>query len=232
MRAISVKLFEVIERAAGKLAPGRAPYFAEAHLAKALLTIDTEGAVGRVKLSKTLGLGEGAVRTLVKHLENEGLIEVSRAGIVLTKFGKKLLSDLKSRVSETIEIPKSSLTVGPFNVAILVKKAANTIKGGLEQRDAAIKVGALGATTLIFSHGRLNMPKVDEDIFKYAPAIRETIVSKLKPQENDVVMIGSANDKLTAEFGAIAATFETLKAANKMMQRTTTHHGFHGHYAI
>lgn len=209
-------MLKVIERAAGKLAPGRAPYFVEAHLVKALTIIDAEGPIGRVKLSKTLGLGEGAVRTLIKHLENEGLVKISKAGIVLTNAGKTFSSNLKSRISEEIEVPKSSVTVGPFNVAILIKNAANAIKGGVEQRDAAIKVGALGATTLIYSRGKFSMPLVHEDIFRSAPAVHKALISKLKPQENDVIIIGSANDKLTAELGAIAATLETLKARSSM----------------
>ena len=90
------KLIVVLERAAAKLAPGRTPYFIEAHLVKALMTIDAEGPVGRVKLAKTLGLGEGTIRTLIKHLENEGLIKTSKAGIVLTSSGKKLTANLKS----------------------------------------------------------------------------------------------------------------------------------------
>lgn len=202
---------KVIRKVASKLAPGRTPYFIEAHVVKALSIIDVKGPVGRVKLSRTLGLGEGTTRTLVKHLKNERLIEISRNGIVLTNTGKKLFSDLKSRIGDMIEIPESSLTVGPFNIAILVKNAADLVKYGLEQRDAAIRVGALGATTLIFSHGRLIMPRVTEDVLIEALAVREVLISKLKPRENDVIIIGSAEDKLTAEFGAIAATLETLK---------------------
>jgi predicted transcriptional regulator len=208
---MNLESIKVIRKVASKLAPGRTPYFIEAHVVKALSIIDVEGPVGRVKLSRTLGLGEGTTRTLVKHLKNEGLIEISRNGIVLTNTGKKLFSDLKSRIGDMIEIPESSLTVGPFNIAILVKNAADLVKYGLEQRDAAIRVGALGATTLIFSHGRLVMPGVTEDVLIEALAIRDVLISKLKPRENDVIIIGSAEDKLSAEFGAIAATLETLK---------------------
>jgi predicted transcriptional regulator len=211
--------FEVIERAASKLAPGRVPYFMEVHIVKALRTIDDEGPVGRVKLSKALGLGEGIIRTLIKHLVNEGLIKTSRAGIVLTKSGKKLSFDLKSKISKEVEVPQSSLTIGPLNIAILVKNAADTIKGGVEQRDAAIKMGALGATTLIFKHGKLSMPSGNQDAFKDIPAIREGLISGLNPRENDVLIIGSANDKSTAELGAIAATLETLKIAAHKLQK-------------
>ena len=209
-----MKSIKVIEKVASKLAPGRAPYFIEAHVVKALGTIAAEGPVGRMKLSRTLGLGEGTTRTLVKHLRNERLIEISRSGIVLTDKGEKLFSNLRSRIGDKTEIPRSSLTVGPFNIAILVKNAADVVQLGLEQRDAAIKVGALGATTLIFSRGKLTMPGVNRDVLKEAPAVREVLISTLRPQEDDVIIIGSAEDKLTAEIGAIAASLETLKATD------------------
>ncbi len=205
------KSLRTLEEAATKLAPGRAPYFVEAHLVKTLMTVEAEGPVGRTKLSKTLGLGEGTVRTLIKHLENKGLIKTSRIGIALTNSGKKLALNLKSRISREIEVPRSSLTVGPLNVAILLKNAAHSVKGGVEQRDAAIRIGALGATTLIYSRGKLNMPLVEEDIFRDAPTVREALILKFRPREGDVIIIGSANDKLTAELGALAATLETLK---------------------
>jgi predicted transcriptional regulator len=188
------------------------------HVFKALETIEAEGPIGRVKLSRALGLGGGVIRTLVKHLESEGLINISRIGIVLSDSGKKLFSDLKSRLSKEIDVPKSPLTIGSHNVAILVKDAANLMKRGLEQRDAAIKVGALGATTLVFSRGKLNMPAIEEDAFECDPPIRVELISKLQPRENDVIIIGSANNKLTAEYGAIAAVLETLEVKARMKQ--------------
>ena len=209
----------MIADAASKIAPGRAPYFMEAHVVKALSVIDNQGPVGRSKLAETLGLGEGSMRTLIRHLDKEGLVEISREGIVLTSSGASLVSNMKSSLSQPIEISKGSLTVGRFNMAVLVRGAADAIRTGLEQRDAAIKVGALGATTLISSKGRLTMPLVEGDVFRGAPNIRETLVSQLKPQEKDVIVVGSASDRLTAEFGAIAAALETLKTHRSKAQQ-------------
>lgn len=206
-----MKLLEVLDKTARKAAPGRAPYFMVVHLAKSLMIVESQSPIGRMKLARMLGLGEGSARTLIRHLEHAGLIQVTKAGIAMTNAGTKLYSDLKRRLSEATEIPKSTLTVGPFNTAILVKNSVDAIRGGVEQRDAAIKVGAMGATTLIFNRGRLNMPLVNEDVFSNIPAVRAALISKLKPQENDIIVIGSASDKLTAEFGAIAAALETLK---------------------
>ena len=201
----------VIKKVASKIAPGRAPSFIEAHVIKTLETLGAGKEVGRIKLSRILGLGEGVTRTLVKHLSNEELVEVSRSGIVLSRFGEKIWSDIRSRIGEEIEIPRSSLTIGNFNIALLIRNAAGLVKYGVEQRDAAIKVGALGATTFVFSSNKLTMPGVGEDVFQNTRAIHDSLVSTLKPRDNDVIIIGSANEKRTAEFGAKTAALTLLR---------------------
>lgn len=206
---------KVIEKVAEKLAPGRSPTFTEVHIVKALETISAEEAVGRIKLSKTLGLGEGATRTLVKHLRNEGIIEISKSGIILSASGRELFSVLKSKIGEETEVPESSLTVGSFNVAVLIRDAADVVTYGLEQRDAAIKAGATGATTLVFSHNGLAMPGISEDVFQNLRLVHDMLISNLKPKENDVIIIGSADDRLAAEFGAKAAALELLKSKKR-----------------
>ena len=206
-----MKSLDIIANVAGKLAPGREPTFLEAHIVKALRIIDAEKAVGRMKLSKILGLGEGVTRTLVKHLRKEGLVDVTKSGIALSESGRKLLSNLRSRIGKEIEIPKSALTVGSINIAILVRHAADAVAYGLEQRDTAIKTGASGATTLVFSGNMLTMPGTSEDVFQDIQPIRDMLISKLKPKENDVIIIGSADDKLSAEFGANAAALKLLR---------------------
>ena len=211
-------LIRTIERITGKMAPGRAPSFTEAHAIKALETIGAEKGVGRIKLSKILGLGEGETRTLVKHLKKERLVEVSRSGITLSKFGAEIFLDLKSKIPGSMEIPGSPLTVGPFNLAVLVRSSGHRVKYGVEQRDAAIKVGALGATTLVFSGNRLTVPGVGEAVFRGVRQIQDMLVSELKPKENDAIIIGSANNKLKAELGARTAAFELLKSSKGKLE--------------
>lgn len=206
-----MKLIRILEETAGKLGPGRAPYFVEAHVIKALLTIASEGPVGRVRLARAIALSEGATRTLLRHLERQGLIKSSKAGIALTENGRSISSELESEIGNAIEVPRSSITVGSFNVALLVRNGARAVKGGIEQRDAAIAIGAQGATTLIFRDNALAMPLVNEDIFRDVPQIREKLMSELKLRKDDAIVIGSASDKLAAEFGAIAAALEILK---------------------
>ena len=90
----------------------------------------------------------------------------------------------------------------------------DSIKYGLEQRDAAIMAGAKGATTLIFTKNRLTMAGTEEDVSKSDPSILATL-SKLSLNEGDIIIIGSADEKIRAELGAKTAALELLKSKNK-----------------
>jgi len=209
-----LKILETVARVAAKIAPGRFPSFAEAHVIEALEDISSLGTVGRLKLSKDLDLGEGEARTLVRHLKNEGLIEVSKSGISLSAAGKKFLSSLRVVLSEQVEMPSTPLTVGRFNVAVRVAGMKDSVKYGLEQRDSAIMAGAKGATTLIFTESRLTMPGTEKDAPKSDVSIL-TALSKLSLNEGDVIIIGSADEKIKAELGAKTAALELLRSRNR-----------------
>jgi predicted transcriptional regulator len=205
-----LKALEVMDRVAAKIAPGRPPSFAGAHVVKALEDISDNRAMGRLNLSRDLCMGEGETRTLIRHLKNEGLIEVSRAGISLSAAGRKLLSSLRTLLSEQIEIPSTPLAVGPFNVAVRVAGMKGSVKYGLEQRDAAITAGAKGATTLVFTKNRLAMPGTGEEVSESDSRITD-VLSKLRLNEDDVIIIGSADEKIKAELGVKTAALELLK---------------------
>ena len=206
-----MELLEVVERVMRKIAPGPAPSFNEAHVVKALEIVGDCGFVGRIRLSKELGLGEGTTRTLLKHLKNEGIMQSSRSGITFSEDGKKLFSNLRSKLSESVEIPSSPLTVGAFNVAVLVRNSAHAVRSGMEQRDIAIKSGASGATTLVFSGGRLSLPTGEENLFESMPSLHAELVSRFDPNENDVIIVGSGESRLLAEAGAKMAALKLLR---------------------
>ncbi|MEM3383085.1 MAG: DUF4443 domain-containing protein [Nitrososphaerales archaeon] len=206
-----MKTLDIIDRLAIKIAPSPFPSFTPAHVFMIIEAIGYNEPIGRMKLSKILELGEGATRTLIKRLQKEGIIKSTKYGCMLTESGKKLFADLSSKVSKELEIPPSPYTLGKFNIAILIKNSAKTIGYGIDQRDAAMKVGALGATTLIYSKEKLTIPGSPEDAFKDSPEIREILIERLKPEDGDAIIIGSANDKKSAKLGAKAAALETLR---------------------
>lgn len=206
-----MSLLEIIERVSSKIAPGPSPSFNEAHVVKAIELIgDTEN-IGRIRLSRELGLGEGATRTLLKHLKNEGLTDSSRSGLSLTKTGKKLFSELRSKLSPCKEVPSSPLTLGSCNIAVLVRNSAKAVASGMEQRDVAIKSGASGATTLVFSNNKLTLPMGEENISESMPDLHNKLVKEFSPKEDDVIIVGCGDKKGQAEIGAKMAAIHLLK---------------------
>ncbi|MCW4033981.1 MAG: DUF4443 domain-containing protein [Candidatus Bathyarchaeota archaeon] len=209
-----MKIFDIVERVTRKIAPGPAPSFNEAHVVKALELIGSHETIGRIKLSKELGLGEGTTRTLLKHLKNEGITTSSRSGITFSQQGQDLFAELRSKLSESKDVPSSPLTFGAFNIGVLVKNSGNSVGSGMEQRDTAIKIGATGATTLVFSSNKLSLPTGEQNLSESMPLLHDELVSKFKPKENDVIIVGSAENKKTAEIGAKMAALKLLKNNN------------------
>ena len=209
-----MSLLEVIEKVTRKIAPGPAPSFNEAHVVKALELIGGQRNIGRIRLSKELGLGEGATRTLLKHLKNEGVIQSSRSGISFSEKGNTLFSELRSKLSQEMEVPSSPLTLGSCNVAVLVRDSAESVGSGMEQRDIAIKSGASGATTLIFSCNKLSLPTGEQNLSESMPELHEKLVTQFNPKENDVIIVGCGKDKDLAEICAKMAAIKLLKSNN------------------
>jgi hypothetical protein len=81
----------------------------------------------------------------------------------------------------------------------------------MEQRDIAIKSGASGATTLVFSDDRLRLPTGEENLYESMPSLHSELVSKLGPNQNDVIIVGSGESRNLAETGAKMAAIKLLK---------------------
>jgi len=189
-------------------AVGPLPRFAEVHIHKALELIAKHGKIGRKELTRELGVGEGSVRTILNQLKKQGLITSSREGHALTTKGKWLLG----KPLKFIRIDVGNLAVGKINVATLVRRAADKVRRGTEQRDEAIKAGADGATVLVFKRGKFQFP---DKFLKVKDSVNEYLLRIFRPSENDVLIIGSASDLFTAENGAKAAanSLKILKSA-------------------
>lgn len=198
--------FVILREIAERIAPGRIPSYTEAYVMKALELIESDGGIGRQRLSKELRMGEGSIRTLVKRLKNKKLIMTSRKGMVLTDNGHSLLDSLRNSMIG-LEIPSSKITVSNANYAILVRDSADYVIRGIEQRDLAIIAGAKGATTLIYNGKSFLLPGMDIEIDS---SIKDFLLSKLKPHKDDVLIIGTAVDSFSSEIGAKSAALDLL----------------------
>ncbi|WP_255464690.1 DUF4443 domain-containing protein [Nitrosopumilus sp. b2] len=161
-------------------------------------------------MGKEIHLGEGAVKTLVLHLKEAGIIESTRSGNFLTDKGEKITLQLKKIISNECKIEKNGLTKSKNNHAIILKKFSSVIKTGLEQRDYAIMYGSSGCITLMFENNRFVFPGEDKDCLASYKKIKQTLLEKLNPSEGDIVIISSSDDPFVAEISAKNSALWTI----------------------
>ena len=207
----------VLEKVASRYAPSRALSFDVVHVFAALQLMRNNGRTSRNALCSGLVLGEGTVKTLVKHLKMQGLVETSNGGMKMTAKGKGMCEGLLSAIPAEMSLPKCSVALSRFNYAVLVREFGFAVRLGIEQRDAAIKMGAIGATTLLFKDNKFVMPaSSSDDSLKKERHVRKMLVKKLNPREGDVIIIGSAdNNQKTAELAAKNAALLTILSHEK-----------------
>jgi hypothetical protein len=206
-------LIKALTKVASKYAPSRGLSFGVVHIFKTLQLIDRDDHVSRNQLCRELGLGEGSIKTLIKHLKMSNLIKTSNRGTTMTERGHAIFSELIASMPAERQLPRCSVALGKFNHAVLIKELSYAVKSGIEQRDAAIKVGGIGATTLLFVDNRFVMPAAGrpQDSLKKDPDTRTLLLEGLKPEQGDVVIVGSADtDRRTAELAAKNAALFTI----------------------
>lgn len=201
----------LISKVAERQAPSRMLSFDLVHVFKTMQLMDENKKIGRSLIMKELDLGEGSVKTIVKHMKMSGLVENSNAGMWLSNRGKSTYTKLHILIPKEMDIPKCSVALGKFNHAVLLKNLAYNIRSGIEQRDLAIRAGAVGATTLIFKNERLVLPGTGEDLMRNDQKIHSLIIEKMMPEENDVIIIGSSQSKKIAEMAAKSAALYTIE---------------------
>jgi hypothetical protein len=178
--------------------------FSQADVVKALMRIGESGAIGRSRLSSLLNLGQGEIRTLIKRLKVTRLIRVGMSGCELTEQGKKEFALISKTISWRSEVKGNSLGIGEHCWAFLVKNRATRVRLGIEQRDAAIRAGASGVLTLLYSGGHFLIPVEGTDCERTTLEPWQTI-RRASPEEGDVVIVSGAKDSTSAENGGWSA---------------------------
>lgn len=204
-----------LEKVATRYAPSRLLSFGAVHVLVALQVMQQDGHASRDALCRRLGLGGGAAKTLVKHMKMRGLVETSNGGTRMTARGRAVCQGIMSAMPAEMALPKSSVALGRHNYAILLKEFGFAVGSGIEQRDAAIRMGATGATTLLYKEDRFVMPDSSHDPLKREPGLRRELIEKLRPEDGDAVIIGSADSGRFAELAAKDAALATIMAHEK-----------------
>ena len=209
------------------------PTFEKVHVILALFIFgENKEGIGRYRLQKSLSLGAGTAKSLIKKLnKNIGFITVlnndnKRKGHVLTEKGINFLKKIKNKIP-LIEEGDNTLfkdiiieSKENFSYFCLVKMASDKLSNGIEQRDAAIKIGGIGATCLIFNGKNLIFPsqlsaqnKVDQSyvnvkIFNYIQTQIKRKNSQL--EEKDVIIIGLGKNAQNAGLATLNAALTLI----------------------
>ena len=180
---------------------GAAPLFKAFHVLKAMHHIRQEGTIGRKSLAEVLDVGEGSVRGLIKHLEEQNLAGQTDSGLKLTKKASRFLNDAHFQAGK---LEAGSMTVDDHDFAIRLKNICDKLSNGIVQRDEAIKVDASGATTVLFEDSRLILPD-HYDVDEKVPEVASQLTDMFELENGDLIIIGTGPNTQKAEDGAFAA---------------------------
>jgi len=204
-----------LAKISSRYAPSRLLSYEMSHVFRSMQLMAEYGRISRNMLASELNLGDGSVKTLVKHLKMNEIVETSNAGMWLTRKGETLYNKIYDAIPHELSLGKCPLGLGKFNHAVLVKDLGGEIGTGIEQRDAAIKLGAKGATTLVYENKKFLMPDRTQDSLRNESEIKNILLENLQPDENDVIIIASSDNKKNANLAAKSAAILTISNHEK-----------------
>ena len=180
--------------------------FTDASVYWALYVLSDGKRMGRKRLSEEIGVGEGSMRRIIETLREREMISIKQTGITITKTGQAYLEELPIDV---VDVNLGDSIVGEFSRSVVVRGVADKIQNGMQQRDAGIKAGASGCTTVVFRDGDLYIPP-DWNLDKERPEVAKDIREKTKMTEKDVLIVGSGDNLVVATAAALTAAFELI----------------------
>jgi len=169
-----------------------------------LYLLSEHGRLGRYQISRTLKLGEGVVRRILKELREGGFVTSLRGGSSLTSRGKELLRGLleELKVKKVIRVDVTGV-VGPgyLGVGVCYRTSSRNI---LRIRDEVVRGGAEGALVLEFEGGKLKMPYMNSEESRVSDFIK-SITETFELSEGDVVVVGFDKEFGKALMGVLRA---------------------------
>ncbi len=162
--------------------------------------------MSRRELSRSLGLGEGSVRTLVEKLKESDLLCVKQTGITIRPQGSEILRSLGMR---TVEISVGEYVMGEHQFGTIVNDSSEKVFNGIDQRNIVIRTGGEGCTTWVNRDGRtIMLPDWDVDI--HDPSLSKTIRDNAKMGDGDVLIVAGGDTERIAMISAVTAALDLV----------------------
>ena len=180
--------------------------FTDANVYYALYVLSDGKRIGRNKLAEEAGVGEGSMRHILDKFREWNFVQIKQTGISITKAGLVFLDQIPVRL---IDVDLQGSVVGDFTQGVIVYGASSKIVNGMQQRDAGIKAGAEGCTTIVIRDGKLMIPP-DWNMDEQTPELAYKIRKDTGITADDVIIVGGGSSKIAAVEAVLNAAFELV----------------------
>lgn len=180
--------------------------FTDANVYYALYVLSDGKRIGRKKLAEEAGVGEGSMRRILDKFREWNFVQIKQTGISITKAGLVFLDQIPVRL---IDVDLQGSVVGDFTQGVIVYGASSKIVNGMQQRDAGIKAGAEGCTTIVIRDGKLMIPP-DWNMDEQTPELAYKIRKDTGITADDVIIVGGSSSKIAAVEAVLNAAFELV----------------------
>jgi hypothetical protein len=201
---------EILREIASERPTGPRPEFSLPNIVKTIMTVGKTRGVGRLSLSKEVGVGEGAMRTIIERLKRRELITVTAKGCDLTRKGLEIYGDLEAKLIEIADVEGTELGMGEKYSALLLRGVLLKYQPLWNYRDVAVRFGATGAILMFSADNRLTIPSVTDNADTYAPKLVKDL-RKMRIEKSDTVIVCGADNYRKAEEAVIAVAISMIE---------------------
>ena len=180
--------------------------FTDANVYYALYLLSDGSRMGRKALADACGVGEGSMRRILEKFREWDFVEIRQTGISISKAGLAFLEQIPIRL---IDVDISGSVMGAYQQGVIVYGVAGRVGNGMKQRDAGVRSGGVGCTTILLRDGHLCIPP-DWNMDEHTPELAYKIRKDTGISENDVIIVGDADKKIIAIEAAINAAFDLI----------------------
>ena len=113
---------KLLQKVVSRKGTSKSLTFSTPHVLKSILFLSSQKYVSRASFCRELKIGEGAVRTLILHLKEYGLVDSIKAGTFLTKKGKRFAESFHNVMPSQTFLKKCGITVGKYNYCHFAKR--------------------------------------------------------------------------------------------------------------
>ncbi|MHA1733303.1 MAG: DUF4443 domain-containing protein [Promethearchaeota archaeon] len=196
------------------------PRFRVSHIVATLFIMaEQPKGIGRYRLERKIGLGSGSIKSLFAQLVKHQLIErvssgTTQHGSMLSARGREILREVREFIpfirkgEEFLCVGGERLCLGSKSYIAGGKQAGAPSDNGIGIRDAAIKIGAIGATCLLVDGSSLQFPGgglLPGSDYPRSVEFLTGLVEEHQLVNGDVLVLGTASSSALARIAAVEA---------------------------